>query len=476
LSVSRRVLGEHLTSKALFREHILPQIRPVLREYTWVDLYAGEGNLVLPILEEIPRSERAGFFKEHVLLFDIQPEMVRKAVANAVELGIPQEIARQNTSVRDTITNFPEEVLNTKFPAYHVTNPPYLYLGYIRKHEETRQLEDYFRGPNKGLQDVYQVCLMNDLRHGIEKLVYIVPSNFLFGYSVSNAFRDEFLPYYKILRATIFEKRIFEFTGTNVVIAFFERKPLRSEGPQTFAAAKMNSERTEKTYTLRRRDHYRAGDQFEDFVAKNRARHPVRVRYYLMLKEVSSHPGHVKVRLLDSNRFDGRTYLIRELSVSASLANRIRTNLLWVRTVDTGSREGRAGLYLLRDSLKADGILVSAAPYRTNPIQLFFDPQLSDADQLLLMNYTNALLEHFRLLTDSEFMTTYKYSESEYTRKYLGLSQIRRLIETLPILDMKESERKELEGSTLRKDIESITSLIERARRPFDTIDLTSFR
>jgi hypothetical protein len=55
-------------------------------------------------------------------------------------------------------------------------------------------------------------------------------------------------------------------------------------------------------------------------------------------------------------------------------------------------------------------------------------------------------LEHFRALTDSEFMTTYKYSESAYTRKYLGLSQAKALIETFPYLELSVGEREQLRG------------------------------
>lgn len=472
--IRRRVLGEHLTSKAVFQEYILPHIRPVLSEYTWIDLYAGEGNLVLPILEEIPRAERVNFFQEHVLLFDIQPEMVQRAVGNAVDLGIPLEIAQRNIRVRDTIMDFPSEVLERKFPAFHITNPPYLYLGYVRKHKETRHQSNYFSGPNRGLQDVYQVCLMNDLRHGLDNLIYVIPSNFLFGYSVSNMFRDQFLPHYRIKRAVIFEKRIFQFTGTNVVIAFFERKSLRTEEPQTFVAVKINSQTIEKTFALNRRNHYRAGDQFEDFVAAYRARHPVHVKFYVMLNEVLSSPGQARVRLLDSNKFDGRAYSVREFSVSLGLANKIRANLLWVRTVDTGSKAGRAGLLLIRESFGADGILVSAAPYRTNPIQLILSPQLTEPDQGLLMNYTNLLLEHFRLLTDSEFMTTYKYSDSQYTRKYLGLSQVKRLIETFPILDITESDKSELGSLVSRDDAASITSFLGRVKRSAHALEAES--
>ena len=49
----RRKYGVHLTSVDIFNEHILPKIETKLNDYVWVDLYCGEGNLILPILNKI---------------------------------------------------------------------------------------------------------------------------------------------------------------------------------------------------------------------------------------------------------------------------------------------------------------------------------------------------------------------------------------------------------------------------------------
>ena len=54
------------------------------------------------------------------------------------------------------------------------------------------------------------------------------------------------------------------------------------------------------------------------------------------------------------------------------------------------------------------------------------------------------ILEYFRDKTDSEFLTTYKYSNSEYTRKYLGLTQAKKLIETFPLLNLNENQKDEI--------------------------------
>jgi hypothetical protein len=76
LSRKIRTYGEHLTPIQVFKEFILPEIKSKVCDYAWVDLFAGKGNLILPILELIPEHERVNFFKKHIFLFDIQKELV----------------------------------------------------------------------------------------------------------------------------------------------------------------------------------------------------------------------------------------------------------------------------------------------------------------------------------------------------------------------------------------------------------------
>jgi hypothetical protein len=76
----RREFGVHLTSIDIFKKFIFPEIKDILYKYTWIDLFCGEGNLILPILEAIPKNNRTDFFKEHIFLFDIQKEMVEKSI------------------------------------------------------------------------------------------------------------------------------------------------------------------------------------------------------------------------------------------------------------------------------------------------------------------------------------------------------------------------------------------------------------
>ncbi|MBW9219855.1 N-6 DNA methylase [Methanothermococcus sp. SCGC AD-155-N22] len=308
LNNKRRIYGEHLTPIEIFKEFILPEIKDKLHRYIWVDLFAGKGNLILPILEYIPEEERVDFFKNHIFLFDIQKELVEQAIQNAIKYGIPEEVAKENIQQRDTIKDYPRFLLNLELPVYHITNPPYLYIGYIVKHRETQKYLEYFKGENEKYQDLYQLALINDLRHGIEKMIYIIPSNFLFGFSVSNRIRTDFLKYYTIRKAIIFEKEIFEHTGTNVVICFFERKEVPKHEVFSFEGIKIGKDIQKRKYTLDPKNHYRAGNDFEEFISTYRADKPLKVKYYLTVEEVEKNKGDLEIEVIDANAYNGKEY------------------------------------------------------------------------------------------------------------------------------------------------------------------------
>lgn len=453
----RREFGAHLTSIDIFKKFIFPKIKNILHKYTWIDLFGGEGNLILPILDAIPKSKRTEFFQNHILLFDIQKEMIEKAIENAKSYGIPPEIAKKNIILRDILENYPD-LKFLKYPPYHITNPPYLYLGYIAKNSE-RNLK-YFSGPNEGYQDLYQIALINDLRHNLQNLIYIIPTNFLFGFSVSNKIRKDLFPFYNIKEAIIFERKIFEFTGTNVCICFFERKSVSSNGPITFKAIKINSKIIEKQYNLSPKNFYRAGGEFDEYISYFKSSTPLKIKFYLTIDEVEKNKGKIPVKLLNVNNFSNGYFRFNTYMVNQKFYDKLKNNPLFVRTLDTGSWEGRAGIYNVQEIFGVGGIVVTKEKYRTHPIQIFITPELSKNDLLLLKNYFNLMLEYFRDITDSEFLTTFKYSNSDYIRKYLGLSQTKKLLETFPVHTISAEKKKILKILIEQKNIEGIKDVL----------------
>ncbi|MFX1489904.1 MAG: N-6 DNA methylase, partial [Promethearchaeota archaeon] len=428
----KRKYGSHLTSTDIFQEYILPDIKPILKDYIWIDLYAGEGNLILPILDVIPIEEREEFFRGHIFLFDIQSTMVEKCIENAKSLGISKNTIKKNIRLRDNLESFPQFLKKEKLPIFHITNPPYLYLGYIRKHIETKSFLKHFANQNIGYQDLYQIAMINDLRNDIENLIYIIPSNFLFGAAVSNKFRLDFLNFYNIEKMIIFETKIFEDTGTNICIGFFKRKPIPRLKNIEFEGIKIKkkNKRIEKRYILKPEFKYRAGSEFEEFLEEYHTQEALKVKYYLLKKEILANQGDKKIRVIDANNYHSNEYKRLELQINGKLKNEIVSNILYLRTVDTGSYNGRVGLGVITEDFKVDGIYVSGNTYRTHPIHIFFEPNIPFHEQKLLKDYFNFILEFYREKLDSEFLTTYKYSNAEYTRKYLGLTQARKLIQT----------------------------------------------
>ena len=462
--VNRRSLGVHITSIDIFQDYIFPEIKDKLKDYVWVDLFAGEGNLILPILKTISPEKRIDFFEDHIYLFDIQPEMVQKCIKNAEVYDIPQEIAKKNIKQRDNLASFPTFLKKKNYPIFHITNPPYLYLGYIRKHDETTIHLKYFEKENDGYQDLYQIAMMNDLKNGIENLIYIIPSNFLFGAAVSNKFRIDFLKYYNILKMFVFETKIFEYTGTNICIGFFKRKHRVKSEPIEFVGIKIRKKGNSLSikYNLTPEFKYRAGAEFDDFVAQYRSINPLNVKYYLLKEEVEKNKGFKKINVIDASNYISNEYLKIELQINEALREKITSNILYVKTVDTGSNEGRVGLYEIKKDLKVEGIYVSKNTYRTSPIHLFLEPNITIEDQFLLKLYFNFLLEHFRTKLDSEFLTTYKYSNAEYTRKYLGLTQVRKLIQTFPIFNLDKELKEYLKNLIIKEDVEKILEILRK--------------
>ncbi len=422
--------------------------------------------MILPILEFLPEEERIDFFKDHMYLSDIQPEMIYKCVKNAQDYGIPSRIAQNNIKDRDNLENFPKLLKNKQYPIYHITNPPYLYLGYIRKHKETKNYFKYFKGQNEGYQDLYQIAMINDLRNDIKNLIYIIPSNFLFGASVSNKFRLDFLNCYKIVKMIIFETRVFEFTGTNICIGFFKRKTSSKNEILEFRGLKIKNDHEiiDKKYVLKPKYKYRTGSEFLEFLEKNKSNNPLSVNYYLLNDEVIKNRGKNQISVIDSNDYFKNEYKEKELYVNDNLKHKIESNILYIQTVDKGSAEGRVGLGIISKDFKVRGIYVSSNTYRTHPIQIFLEPQISIEDQILLKNYFNFVLEHFRKELDSEFLTTYKYSRAEYTRKYLGLTQVRSLIETFPIMNLDNLNKRKLIEAMEKNDFKNILNILKKKK------------
>ncbi len=456
------IFGQYFTPSYIVKKYILPEIKDKLYNYIWIDLFAGSGNLIFPILDIIPENERIDFFKKHIFLFDIQDKLVDKMITIAENYGIPKDIAQKNITKRDSIKDYPVFLLELDLPLFHITNPPYLYIGYISKHPELYYYSEYFKEENQGYQDLYQLALINDLRNNIKNMIYIIPSNFLFGFSVSNKIRNDFLKFYNITKTIVFEKEIFEYTKINSMICFFQRKETKKDTfNNMFNLIKIakDDKETSEICQICTKKKYKLTTEFDDFVDNYSAKKPINVNYYLYESEIVNNFGNKEVLLLDVNN-----YKKVKMQVIESLFNKLTYNVLFLKTIDSGkmNMNDKAGLYLIRDYYGVDGIMVTKSAARTHPIQLFFNPELSIDNQLLLKDYFNLLLNYFRDISDSKFLTNFKQSNYSYIRKYLGLRQAKKLIQTFPILSLNQNEIDIITNLVQEKEIEKLIDFVKK--------------
>ena len=256
---------------------------------------------------------------------------------------------------------------------------------------------------------------------------------------------------------------MFEFTGTNICIGYFKIQSQPKVEPSQFSALKIKKQDVliKKDYILNPKYKYRAGSYFDEFLEKYRCHNPLSVKYYLISEEVQKNSGNYQISVIDANKYKSNEYKRLNLQINDVLKEKIKSNILYVQTVDKGSIEGRVGLGIIKENFNVDAIFVSGNTYRTHPIQIFLDPWISIEEQYLLKDYFNFILEHFREQLDSEFLTTYKYSNAAYTRKYLGLTQVRGLIETFPIMKMYKQSKEELKRAIKERNFKGVLEIIK---------------
>jgi len=422
--------GLFLTPVEVFNKYIYDYIKDKTNDYVFVDFFCGSGNLVLPILDHISPAQRNEYFKNHIFLFDILQSQVEIAIKNAVNLGVNETTARQNIKVRDTIKDYPKELVE-KFGGklFHITNPPYGNVHFIGRSEYKESMK-YFTGRYENFQDLYQLALINDFDNELKNMIYIIPTNFINGDASSNKIRNEFFTKYTIKNAISFEKQIFEETGLTTSIFFFERIEKQLD-EITFINKKIgyNYEKDVET-TLVKKYNYRNGWQALEWIKNHTKSDGLEADFKLKMKEVEENKDDIKASFYIPNSEE-----YKEFSINQILYDKLKSNPFYIRIVDGGSKEKKAGLYPIED-LKCDGI-ISADLHRISAMQIFLKQNLSKEQINKLIDLFNKRLSYLRELTDSDFLLTFQTPYGNgYIKKYLSIKQAKEILKTISLSDL----------------------------------------
>ena len=114
-----------------------------------------------------------------------------------------------------------------------------------------------------------------------------------------------------------FETKIFDFTGTNIIIAFFKRKTIPKLDPIIFQGIKFKKNKIIKgDYYLKSEFKYRGGSEFNEFFTKFRSKKALKVNYYLKKKEIEVNKGNNKVKVINANNYKSGKYLTNDLYIN----------------------------------------------------------------------------------------------------------------------------------------------------------------
>ena len=427
--------GVFLTPVDIFEKYIFDNIKNYLNDFVFVDFFCGTGNLILPILNHIDADKRVDYFKNHIFMFDILQEQVDIAIKNAKIYGIPENLAKENIKVKDSISDYPTDLINKYGDRlFHITNPPYLSTRVIGRSRFKLELKR-FKGDYSKFTDIYQLALYNDIIHGLKNMIYIIPSNFIFATTSVKNIRHAIFEKYNISNAVMFEKRIFDYTGTNVGIFEFVRNN-KMDYKKTFTAKKIyyNGEKTIKYELLKKYD-YAGGTKFYEFLEKMPKSKNYKIFFKLKEKELNDNRGNNNVVIYYTN-----TKELKNVGVNENEFNKIKNNILYARIVDGGRKDTRIGLYDIRKfhNEKCDGIASLTKFHRVGPIEVFINPQISLKEQEQLINRFNYHLEKLRHETDSDFLLTFQVPFGNgYIKKYMPI----KLFSTLILICLNEIEK-----------------------------------
>lgn len=267
-----------------------------------------------------------------------------------------------------------------------ITNPPYLNVNKATK--ETK--EKYFNG--SGLEDLYQLSLaaIYDSNEGI----VVVPINFLSAEN-SDKIRKLFFERFKIVRLNYFRQQVFPDTTYNVIVFYYRRwRPNESKNSFTINTRIFPEEEVAEITLERKFDWAIGGAVLKSIQEQDNVLGIGRLvedDLTLGAREVKAAYTHIKEK---------RTYRISE-----SLYRRLKQNLILLRAIDSGTPEGKIRLENIRD-YDVD-CLVSKESSR-NMIQLTFEKELSEEEQLKVVDLFNQEIEKMRRDYLSLFLTNFR--------------------------------------------------------------------
>ena len=344
--MNKKILGQFFTTNS---EYILDGFQDYIKNKNITDPFCGNKDLLNWAIKNNAKS---------VIGYDID----KKYIDNKV------------TFLNDSLKN------PLKYD-FVLTNPPYLYKNKIK---------DNFIFTDTKNTDLYQISLEKIMNS--QEGIVIVPINFLSAEN-SKYIRNKFFNKFDIIYCKLFTQQVFNDTTYSVIVFYFKIKE-KPNFKQIFTL-NIQPENIYKQITIYEKYNWQIGGEFLYLI--NNQNNKLNIKR-LINKDIKD--GNFKIRI-------ARNHLknIEEINIDEKNYKLIKNNIIFLKAIDTGSKNG---LICLDDIRKYNIDCLLSVESSRNQIYLIFQNQISIEEQENIIKLFNYELDKQREEYFSLFMTNYR--------------------------------------------------------------------
>jgi hypothetical protein len=428
----KQELGQFNTTR---KDYILEGFAQYIKDYQhWVDPFAGNGDLLDWV------KERA----KSIAGYDVDP-------------------TKKKWTTQDTLASPPDYT-----DKWAIANPPYVALNKTKN-------KDLFKQHNQ--DDLYKIAIKTVCENNAKGGIFIVPLNFLCS-EQARSIRELFFAKYRIEKCKAFEETVFDDTDYTVCAFYYVQRKEPVQVDNVEVEFLPSGEKID--FRISKYEGWILGEEFYKWlrgvktkgvgrwtvenalgghddkrdqngvlindIPKKREKEKKLVRFMYVIKDGNSTiPKYIDVPMpngdTDETLSAKAEAMFKEKHPDLKYVNKISTstqyykaeienNIIWMEAIDTGTKEGMIGLKDIRPLTKAVGHrpVVAGLPSSRNKAHIKFDNPPSIEDQERIIEYVNKKLSHYREKYHSVFMTAFRNSTEECSRKRISFDVVYKMI------------------------------------------------
>ncbi len=285
-----------------------------------------------------------------------------------------------------------------------LTNPPYLNVNKADKDIK----EKYFK--NFGFEDLYQISLSSIMKS--KEGIVIVPINFLSAEN-SKKIRNIFFSKFRIVEMNYFKQQVFPDTTYNVIAFYYKKKKNFFENKFSIKTH-IYPENKIINIELKKDFNWTIGGEFLTKIKNQKNFLGV---YRLTEKDLAKEKG-----LSEITAAYNHTNTVLKFKVSNNLYEVIKSNIILLKAIDSGTEQGKISL---EDVRKHEIDCLISKNSSRHMIYLIFKQKIEVSEQEKIIKLFNEEINKLRDIYLSLFLTNYRDNDRkrisfDFTYKFIN--------------------------------------------------------